>query len=35
VADLDTLKQAAAAAWTKKVPTVLEIPISAQIPSLV
>jgi benzoylformate decarboxylase len=35
VADLDTLKQAAAAAWTKQVPTVLEIPISAQVPPLV
>jgi len=35
VADLDALKQAAAAAWTKEVPTVLEIPISAQVPPLV
>jgi thiamine pyrophosphate-dependent acetolactate synthase large subunit-like protein len=47
VAHLDALKQAVAAAWTKKVPTVLEvldgvdhgrviaIPISAQIPALV
>jgi benzoylformate decarboxylase len=32
--DLDALKQAAAAAWTKQVPTVLEIPISAQVPPL-
>jgi benzoylformate decarboxylase len=35
VEDLDALKQAAAAAWTKQVPTVLEIPISAQVPPLV
>jgi benzoylformate decarboxylase len=35
VTDLDALKQAAAAAWTKQVPTVLEIPISAQVPPLV
>ena len=35
VADLDALKQAAAAAWTKEVPTVLEVPISAQVPPLV
>jgi thiamine pyrophosphate-dependent acetolactate synthase large subunit-like protein len=35
VADLDALKQAAVAAWTKAVPTVLEIPISAQVPPLV
>ena len=34
VADLDALKQAAAAAWTKEVPTVLEIPISPQVPPL-
>ena len=34
VTDLDALKQAAAAAWTKQAPTVLEIPISAQIPPL-
>jgi benzoylformate decarboxylase len=34
VADLDRLKQAVAAAWTKQVPTVLEIPISAQVPPL-
>lgn len=32
VTDLDALKQAAAAAWTKQVPTVLEIQISPQIP---
>jgi benzoylformate decarboxylase len=35
VADLDALKQAATAARTKEVPTVLEIPISAQVPPLV
>ena len=35
VADLDTLKQAVTAAWTKQVPTVLEIPISGQVPPLV
>lgn len=35
IAHLDALKQAAAAAWTKEVPTVLEIPISAQVPPLV
>ena len=34
VADLDALKQAAAAAWTRQAPTVLEIPISPQVPSL-
>jgi benzoylformate decarboxylase len=34
VADLEALKQAAAAAWTKEVPTVLEIPISPQVPPL-
>ena len=34
IADSDALKQAAAAAWTKNVPTVLEIPISAQVPPL-
>jgi benzoylformate decarboxylase len=33
-ADLDALKQAAEAAWTKEVPTVLEIPISPQVPPL-
>ena len=35
VADIDALKQAAAAAWTKQVPTVLEIPISPHVPPLV
>ena len=32
---LDAIKQAAAAAWTKNVPTVLEIPISPQVPPLI
>ena len=35
VQDLGTFKQAAAEAWTKDVPTVLEIPISAQVPPLI
>ncbi len=35
VADLDALKAAAAAAWTKGVPTVLDIPISPQVPPLI
>jgi benzoylformate decarboxylase len=35
VTDLDAFKQAAAAAWTKQVPTVLEIPISPQVPPLI
>jgi benzoylformate decarboxylase len=35
VDDLDAIKQAAALAWTKNVPTVLEIPISPQIPPLI
>jgi benzoylformate decarboxylase len=34
VSDLDTLKHAAAAAWTKQAPTVLQIPISPQVPPL-
>lgn len=33
--DLDAIKQAAATAWTKDVPTVLEIPISPQVPPLI
>jgi benzoylformate decarboxylase len=33
--DLDAIKQAAPAAWAKDVPTVLEIPISPQIPPLI
>ena len=33
--DLDAIKQAAAAARTKNVPTVLEIPISPQVPPLI
>jgi benzoylformate decarboxylase len=35
VADLDALKAAAAKAWTKDVPTVLEVPISPQVPPLI
>lgn len=33
--DLESIKQTAATAWTKAVPTVLEIPISPQIPPLI
>jgi benzoylformate decarboxylase len=33
--DLDAIKQAAARAWTKEVPTVLEIPISPEVPPLI
>lgn len=33
--DLDAIKSAAANAWTKPVPTVLEIPISSKIPPLI
>jgi hypothetical protein len=33
--DLDAIKRAAALAWTKDVPTDLEIPISPQVPPLV
>jgi len=33
--DLDSIKKAAVAAWNKSKPTVLEIPISAQVPPLV
>ncbi len=33
--DPDAIKQAAASAWTKHVPTVLEIPIAAQVPPLI
>jgi benzoylformate decarboxylase len=33
--DLDAIKQVAANAWTKEIPTVLEIPISPQIPPLI
>ena len=33
--DLDAIKKAAVAAWSKSRPTVLEIPISAQVPALV
>ena len=34
IADLDVLTKAAAEAWTKQVPTVLEIPISWTVPLL-
>lgn len=34
VIDLDALKQAVATAWTTDAPTVLEIPISPQVPPL-
>jgi benzoylformate decarboxylase len=33
--DLDAIQKAAVAAWTKSKPTVLEIPISAQVPPLI
>jgi benzoylformate decarboxylase len=33
--DLDAIKEAAVAAWSKSKPTVLEIPISAQVPPLI
>jgi benzoylformate decarboxylase len=33
--DLDAIKKTAVAAWGKSKPTVLEIPISAQVPSLI
>ncbi len=33
--DLDAIKRAAAKAWTKAVPTVLEIPISPRVPPLI
>jgi benzoylformate decarboxylase len=33
--DLDAIKRAAAEAWTKDVPTILEVPITPQIPPLV
>ncbi len=35
VSDLDALKQAVATAWTRQTPTVLEIPISPQVPPLI
>ncbi len=35
VEDVGAIKQAVAAAWTKNVPTVLEIPISPQVPALI
>ena len=34
VTDLDALEKTVVAAWTKDVPTVLEIPISSEVPSL-
>jgi benzoylformate decarboxylase len=33
--DLDAIKKAAVAAWSESKPTVLEIPISAQVPPLI
>jgi benzoylformate decarboxylase len=33
--DLDAIKKAATEAWTKSKPTVLEIPISPQVPPLI
>jgi hypothetical protein len=33
--DLAAIKKAAVAAWSKSKPTVLEIPISAQVPPLI
>ena len=33
--DLDAIKKAAVAAWTNSKPTVLEIPISPQVPPLI
>lgn len=35
VADLEAIKAAATKAWTKDLPTVLEVPISPQIPPLI
>ncbi len=35
VENLDAIKEAAAKAWTKDVPTVLEIPISREVPPLI
>jgi benzoylformate decarboxylase len=35
VEDIDALKEAAAKAWTKDVPTVLEVPFSRQVPPLI
>jgi benzoylformate decarboxylase len=35
IEDLDAIKKAAVAAWSKSKPTVLEIPISAQVPPLI
>jgi benzoylformate decarboxylase len=33
--DIGAIKKAATEAWTKQTPTVLEIPISAQVPPLI
>jgi benzoylformate decarboxylase len=35
IEDLDSIKKAAVAAWSKSKPTVLEIPISARVPPLI
>jgi benzoylformate decarboxylase len=35
VTDLEEIKRAAANAWTRDAPTVLEVPISPQIPPLI
>jgi hypothetical protein len=35
LANLDAIKEAAAKAWTKDVPTVLEIPISREVSPLI
>jgi len=35
IEDLDALKRAAANAWTNDVPTVLEVPVSDEVPRLV
>lgn len=33
--DLDAIKRAATETWTKSKPTVLEIPVSSQVPPLI
>ena len=35
LADLATIKEAVEKAWTNDVPTVLEIPVSPQVPPLI
>jgi len=35
VENIDAVKEAAAKAWTKDVPTVLEVPFSRQVPPLI